>query len=73
MSTTDDTADGTVVGRAVPRPGRWVLTILAAAGLAVNSYVHLTLASNYDANTAATSQGRPCSGSRARWPRSRWS
>jgi drug/metabolite transporter (DMT)-like permease len=42
----------------VSTPARWVLVVLAVAGLAVDAYVHLDLASTYDANATTTmSQG----------------
>ena len=37
--------------------GLWVLRVLVAAGLAVDVVVHLHLASGYDLNTAALSEG----------------
>lgn len=40
-----------------PRVGEIVLRLLAAAGLAIDTYVHLDLAASYDTNTAAISQG----------------
>jgi hypothetical protein len=43
--------------RVSPRTGEWVLRVLAAAGLAVDAYVHLDLAGTYDANTAVISEG----------------
>lgn len=44
-------------GRVRPPARELVLRALAAAGLAVGTYVHLDLAANYDGNAAAISQG----------------
>lgn len=50
-------SDVGVPPRTLRRGAAWALRLLAAAGLAVDAYVHFVLASQYDANAAAISQG----------------
>jgi hypothetical protein len=50
-----DGAVGAARGR--PRTRELALRVLVAAGLAIDAYVHLDLAADYDANAAALSQG----------------
>jgi hypothetical protein len=47
----------TTVQRARLRAGEVLLRLVAAGGLAVDAYVHLDLASGYDANVAVVSEG----------------
>ena len=49
--------DGSTATQARARVGEVVLRVLAAAGLAIDAYVHFALAPGYDANTAAISEG----------------
>jgi len=47
----------TTVQRTRVRASEVLLRLVAAGGLAVDAYVHLDLASGYDANTAVVSEG----------------